>query len=449
MDKCDYSLFWDEVIRQLLNEEKITHQEYSMWFKNMSFVENSDTVITLSVPSKYFLTQIKQRYDDILKKKFMELSGIIIDIDFVIITPKYTKTDTPPAEQIIKKEQPDKHPQINPVYSFDNFVIGDNNSFAYSAAKAIVDMPGEKYNPCLIYGGVGLGKTHLMQSIGNALYQKDSTLKIVYITAENFVIEFQNAIMNNASNNFKNKYRNVDVLLIDDIHDLQKKSGTQDELFHTFNTLYDHKKQMVFTCDRPASELRDFAERLKNRFNRGLNVDLQPPKYETRFAILKKKLESSSILIKDEILDYISKNVTSNIRDLESCLTTLKAYSELTGREIDLEIAQKQLKTSFFEPLKPNISVNLIQKKTADYFNVTTSDLKGKKRTKSVTFPRQIAMFICREITDFSTTEIGLEFGGKDHTTVMHACQKIEDIIKTDYTLESNIKEIIRAIKES
>ena len=325
MEAGNYSIFWEEAIRQLLKDNIVSEQEHNMWFRNIQYIKNNDTTITLSVPSKYYMNQIKQRYIDTLKNKFLELSGIVIDFDYEINPPKLDN----PARKKSAKEQKTKnqnHPQLNSNYTFDTFVIGDNNAFAASAAKAIAEQPGEKYNPCLIYGGVGLGKTHLMQSIGNALYNNFPNYKIVYITAETFVVEFTTSIQNNNQSSFKNKYRNIDILLIDDIHDLQNKTGTQEELFHTFNALYDAHKQMVFTCDRPASELRHFADRLKNRFNRGLNVDLQPPKYETRLAILKKKLESSSISINDEVLDYISKNVTSNIRDLESCLTTLKAY---------------------------------------------------------------------------------------------------------------------------
>jgi chromosomal replication initiator protein len=238
------------------------------------------------------------------------------------------------------------------------------------------------------------------------------------------------------------------VLLIDDIHFLQKKHETQEELFHTFNALYDANKQMVFTCDRPVSELKNLSDRLRSRFERGLNVDLQPPNYETRLAILKKKAENRGIAIPDEVLELISKNVTSNIRDLEAALLKLIAYSELIHKPITLEVAQQNLKDMFASPKQSNISIEIIQRVIADYFSLSYNDLKGKKRTQNIVFPRQLAMYIAREITEYSTTELGLEFGGRDHTTVMHACQKIEDRLKADPTLDSTIQTIIRMIKD-
>ena len=241
----------------------------------------------------------------------------------------------------------------------------------------------------------------------------------------------------------------MDVLLIDDIHFLQNKTETQEELFHTFNALYDANKQMVFTCDRPVSELKQLSDRLRSRFERGLNVDLQPPNYETRYAILKKKIDSTGLFIPDTVIALICRNVTTNVRDLEAALTKLIAYAELVNKNITLEIAQQQLKDIFSNPNQGNITIDLIQKVVADYFGLSHNDLKGKKRTKAIVFPRQTAMYIAREITEYSTTEVGLEFGGRDHTTVMHACQKIEDRMRTDPTLEPIIQFLIRQIKET
>jgi len=237
-------------------------------------------------------------------------------------------------------------------------------------------------------------------------------------------------------------------LLIDDIHFLQKKHETQEELFHTFNALYDGNKQMVFTCDRPVSELKTLSDRLRSRFERGLNVDLQPPSYETRFAILKKKSEIRGVQIPDTVIELVSKNVTTNIRDLEAALTKLIAYAELVGKPITIDIAQQQLKDVFASPRQTNMSIEIIQRVVADYFSLSYNDLKGKKRTQNIVFPRQLGMYIAREITEYSTTEVGLEFGGRDHTTVMHSCQKIEDKIRSDPTLDSTIQTLIRLIKE-
>ena len=273
-------------------------------------------------------------------------------------------------------------------------------------------------------------------------------MKVIYITAENFTNEFIQSIREQKTPAFKSKYRFVDVLLIDDIHFLQKKQETQEELFHTFNALHDANKQMVFTCDRPASELKNLSDRLRSRFERGLNVDLQPPSYETRFAILKKKADARGTHIPDQVIELVSKNVTTNVRDLEAALTKLIAYAELVGKNITIEIAQQQLKDVFASPKQSNMSIEVIQRVSAEYFSLSFNDLKGKKRTKNIAFPRQLAMYIAREITEYSTTEVGQEFGGRDHTTVMHACQKIEERIRSDPTLDSTIKTLIRSIKE-
>jgi chromosomal replication initiator protein len=327
-------------------------------------------------------------------------------------------------------------------------VIGENNSFAANAAFAIAKNPGTAYNPCLIYGGVGLGKTHLIQSIGNLAYQEFGGIKIVYVTAEQFTNEFIQAIKDKKNHIFKNKYRGVDILLIDDIHFLQNKTETQEELFHTFNALYDANKQMVFTCDRPVSELKQLTDRLRSRFERGLNVDLQPPNYETRYAILKKKIEKTSVSIPDDVIEVICRNITTNVRDLEAALTKLIAYSELVNKNITIEIAQKQLKDVFANPKSGAVTIETIQRVVADYFSLSYNDLRGKKRTKAIAFPRQIAMYITRELTEYSTTEVGDEFGGRDHTTVMHAFQRVENRMKTDPTIESTITNLIRMVKE-
>jgi len=340
------------------------------------------------------------------------------------------------------------HNQLNPDYTFDSFVIGDNNSFAANAAYAISKNPGTAYNPCLFYGGVGLGKTHLIQSIGHSVHADNPDLKNVYITAESFTNEFLDMLSKKKMHQFKNKYRSVDVLLIDDIHFLQNKEGTQEELFHTFNALYESKKQIVFTCDRPVSELKNLTDRLRSRFERGLNVDLKPPDLETRHAILIKKMESRNISIPRNVIELICENITTNVRDLESALLKLVAYSELVHKDVSVDIAREQLKDHFTETFQANISVDLIQKIVSNYFNVSTADLKSKKRTKAVTLPRQIAMYILRELTEYSTTEIGYEFGGRDHTTVMHSYQRIESRMKIDATLEPTINNLIRTVKD-
>jgi len=461
----DYSIFWKEAMTQI--ERELEEQEFAMWF-NLEYHSSTENEITITVPSSFYRDQVKQRYQSYIEEKLQELTGKKLNLLIEIRTKKTepasmressgktearepasssSKNKQAQAESTVFHKEKKPHPQLRKEYTFDSYVIGDNNSFAANAAIAIAKNPGTAYNPFLIYGGVGLGKTHLMQSIGNHIYA-NSDLKVIYVTAENFTNEFIQSINQRTTQEFKNKYRYADVLLIDDIHFLQKKIETQEELFHTFNALYESYKQIIFTCDRPVSELKNLSDRLRSRFERGLNVDLQPPSYETRFAILKKKADGRNILIPNEVIELISKNVTTNVRDLEAALLKLAAYAELVGKEITVEIAQQQLKDVFASPKQSNVTIEVIQRVTAEYFALSFNDLKGKKRTKAIAYPRQLAMYIAREITEYSTTEVGMEFGGRDHTTVMHACQKIEERIRSDPTLDSTINTLIRSIKE-
>lgn len=457
MGNWDYSIFWKEALNQLKTE--LTEQEFAMWF-NMEYETSRESSVVVSVPSAFYRDQVVQRYQNHIESKLYELSGHKIAVEFEVKTRKREETSSIPEKQNnssfsrtaspalpVQQVSRGNHPQLRNDYTFDNFVIGENNSFAANAAIAIAKNPGLAYNPCLIYGGVGLGKTHLMQAIGN-LSWKERGNKVIYITAENFTNEFVDAIKNSTTQKFKNKYRTADVLLIDDIHFLQKKNETQEELFHTFNALYDASKQIIFTCDRPVSELKNLSERLRSRFERGLTVDLLPPSYETRCAILSKKLEQRGVNIPQDVINLIAKNISSNVRDLEASLTKLIAYFELTKKPVTLEVAQQQLRDSFGSPRQKNVTVETIQKVVAEYFSLSYADIRGKKRTKAISFPRQLAMFIAREITEYSTTELGMEFGGRDHSTVMHGCQKIEERLKAEPTLEMTMKKIKELIKD-
>lgn len=450
----DYSMFWNEAIDRI--KQEVSPQEASMWFENLQYLDSKESEIRIAVPSSFYRDQVKQRYLSLISETLHDLSGKTFTLEFVV---QPSKKNTASSKETKQQDNPSSsgkkipaakrgHAQLKPEYIFDNFVIGENNSFAANAAYAIGKNPGTSYNPCLIYGGVGLGKTHLLQSIGNLAYSEQQDLKIVYVTAETFTNEFTEAIREKKNLHFKNKYRSVDILLIDDIHFLQGKSGTQEELFHTFNALYDSNKQIVFTCDRPVSELKEMKDRLRNRFERGLNVDLQPPDYETRYAILKQKIGKTKVYIPDEVIELISRNITTNVRDLEAALTRLIAYSDLVNKNITLETTKQLLKDAFSSPKQVNISIEMIQRVVADYFNISLNDLRGKKRTKAIVLPRQMAMFITREMTEFSTTEVGLEFGGRDHTTVMHACQRIESRMNSDSTLEPTVQGLIRKVKE-
>jgi len=447
-----YELFWKETVNQI--GEEISEQEFLMWFHNMEYINSGDSQIHIAVPSSFYKDQVTQRYLQTLEGKLFELSGQKLYVAFKVQKTAAQKASEKKeesaknSEKLPAKKKKRPHPQLKQEYNFERFVRGDNNDFAYMASYAISKNPGRAYNPCMIYGGVGLGKTHLLQAIGNLSYQEFENIKIAYVTAETFTNEFILSIKENTIHRFKNKYRSVDMLLIDDVHFLPGKVETQEELFHTFNALYDANKQMVFTSDRPVSELKKLSDRLRSRFERGLNVDLQPPNYETRIAILTKKIEEKNVEIPDAVIELICQNIKTNVRDLEKALTKLIAYAELVNRTISLEIAERQLKDFFTDSNYRNVTIDLIQRTVAEYFALSSNDLKGKRRSKAIAFPRQVAMYISRDLTEYSTTEVGLEFGGRDHTTVMYACQRIEDRMKTDATLSPTIQHLTRTIKE-
>jgi len=461
MADLDYEGFWMETLIQLRND--LGEEEFNGWFSELKYLRSGinektgTNSIVVGIPSTFHRDKVKSRYQNTINSKIKDLSGTDIVIEYEItgktvkeepVTQVQSKKDAPTAAVAEKTQKSrGKHPQMRDDFVFDRYVIGDTNGFAANAAIAISKNPGKAYNPFLIFGGVGMGKTHLMQAIGNYIHD-NSDNKVIYITSENFLNEYVQAIQDGKMNLFKNKFRNTDVLLIDDIQFFQNKDRIQEELFHTFNALLDSKKQLVFTCDRPVSELKNFSDRLQSRFDHCLPADIKLPRYEERCAILKKTAESRKADIPAEVIQYVSQNITSNVRDLVSALTTLIAYTELMGKPIDMEVAQQRLKDVINAPRQANLSMDSIIRVVAEYFALTPNDLKGKKRSQNIVFPRQLAMFIGREITDFSTTELGQEFGGRDHTTVMHSIEKIRVKLLTDPTLDSTIETIKRSIKD-
>ena len=459
MADLDYEGFWKETLIQLRND--LGEEAFSGWFSDMKYLRAGKNSIVIGIPSTFHRDKVKSRYQSAINSKLKELSGGEIAIEFEI-TGKTTKKDAPPPQLSEKnadsvtetavetqksKKKREKHPHLLEDYTFDRYVKGENNNFAVNAATAISKNPGKAYNPFLIYGGVGLGKTHLMHAIGNFIHE-NSDNEVIYVSSEAFLNEYIGSIDEKTTKPFKNKYRYTDVLLIDDIQFLTDKPGVQDELFHTFNALASAKKQLVFTCDRPPSELKKFSERLISRFEQGLKVDLQPPRYEERCAILKSTAKSKNMEIPNDVIDYVSKNISSNIRDLIAVLNTLIAYTELMEKPITLEIAQQQLKDAFSASRQSNFSMDIIIRAVAGDFGLTPNDLKGKKRSQNIAFARQLAMYIGREMTEYSTTELGQDFGGKDHTTVMYSISKIKNKLLTDPTLETRIESIKRSIKE-
>jgi len=467
MGERNYEDVWKYALDQIHQQFSKTGKEteFKLWF-NMNYVEDTISTITVSVASEFlWQSMLKKGNIQLVSKKIEELTGQSnIKIQHIInnksvFNPEENNSDLLPENSETSETKPElkkdikkpakKHPQLFERYTFDTFIPGNNSDYAYNAAIAAAKNPGKTYNPILLYGGVGLGKTHLMEAIGNYIYQeKGDNFKICYVPAETFTNEFTSSIKSQATEKFKSKYRNLDVLLLDDIQFLQGKTQTQEELFHTFNALHDSCSQMVFTCDRPVTELKDMTDRLRSRFSNGLIVDLQPPEYETRHAILLKKLETLGKQIPDDVISYIAKNVVTNVRDLESALTKMIGYSELVNKNLTIEIAQQQLRDTFSQPLSGTITIDTIQKVISDYYNISITDIKSKKRDKKFVFPRQIAIYLSRELTEYSYPEIGQEFGGRDHTTAMHADEKIRDLLKTDSSLNSVIQMLIRNIKD-
>ena len=465
---------WNISMNQIFEEYKAKGEEqgFHLWF-NMKYVEDDVKTIKANVPSQFLWdSMVKKGNVNILKNKILEISGLqdiqiiplikneqIFDeknsldsessISTVIEKKEFQKKINESKDEI--KIEKKKNSVLNEHFTFENFITeeGSSSNFAYKVALSIADNPGKKINPILLYGGVGLGKTHLMQAIGNKIFEKyGSAKKICYVQAESFLNEFTDSLLTKTPTKFKNKYRNLDVLLIDDIQFLQGKEGIQQELFYVFEALHKNNAQMVFTCDRPLKEIEKMEDRLVSRLSSGMSLDLQPPNFETRKAIIYKKLENKNMTLSNDVVDIIAKTVETNIRDLEAALLKIVNYSDFIGKEITPEIAQSQLKNFYSNPFVGNISIENIIKIVSKNYNVTPSDIKGKKRDKKFVYPRHIALYIAKEITEYTFSELGNEFGGRDHSSIMHACDKIKEEIQNNPALKQNIHAMIKEIKE-
>ena len=455
-DTLDLQECWNDAAPAI--KAAVGDQDYSTWFSRLFFDSQDGNTLVLRTGTRLVLDSAQKNFSDIIISKVSEAAGTNIGLKMILKKSDaklHQEEQKPAVQDAASQVQPQKKESrtrgiemLNPSYTFESFVPGENSVFAYNACKAISENPGGNYNPCLIYGGVGLGKTHLLQAIGNHIIQ-NTKLRVQYITSENFVNEFINSVNSRTMQQFKNKYRRVHVLLIDDIQFLENKKETQAELFNTFNDLYDTGRQIVFTCDRPVSELKDISDRLRNRFERGLSIDIQPPEYETRLAILRHKCAEKNIVISDDILGYVAQNVQTNVRDLEACLIKLVAYGDLINKEITMEVAKELLKNS----IKINIdrsttSVSHIIKCVAEYYGISPYDIKGKSKKKSIATARQIAMYLARMQTDYSTTEIGIEFGGRDHTTIMYAIEKIKSqLLVSNSETQAIINQLMTILK--
>lgn len=430
---------WDKITSILQRE--LSEQTYKTWFSPVSLGDVTDQSVTLLVPDSYFGQWIKNHYHEILNAALEEVLGQNTEIIYQTRPALATSSFVAPEALRPKPTGENKDFGLNANYTFESFVPGPGNRFAYAAALAVSEAPAKQYNPLFIHGPVGLGKTHLMQAIANRLIAQNPASKVLYISSEKFTNQLISAIQTRSTQQFRAKYRSVDLLLIDDIHFIAEKEATQEEFFHTFNTLYDAHKQIVVSSDRPPKEIPGLEERLVSRFAWGLITDIQPPDFETRVAILKKKMEKETVSVSDDVAYFIAGKIKSNIRELEGALIRVVAYGTLTKTPITLSLAQEILKDSFKEEEK-KISIEQIQRCVAKYFNIKISDLRSKSRSQSIAFPRQISMFLVRTMTAHSLPEIGSYFGGRDHSTVLHAVNKIEDILQEKPEFQKTIQDI-------
>lgn len=437
--------FWEETLNIL--KKDIPPEKFELWLKPIKPIAIVDNKFKIAIPNKYFKEQLEGCYKDALEKTLSGLINNPISLEYIIdksIKDSFIKK----IESIKSKITPTFPPFLNPKYTFKNFVQGESNRFAHAASYAVAENPGQIYNPLFIYGGVGLGKTHLIQAIGSYVFSKNPDSKIVYVSTEQFTNEFIDSIQFNQSLKFKEKYRNINVLLIDDIQFLQGKEQTQDEFFYTFNTLYEGRKQIVLTSDRPPKDIPTLEERLKSRFESGLMTDIQPPDIETRTAILKRIIENEHIEIEGDVIHLIASKIKANIRELEGVIIRIIAYSTLKSQKITLEIAESILKDMISKKDEINILPSTIQKKVAKYFNIKIEDIKAKNRSLSNILPRHIAMYLCKKFTEYSLSELGKEFGGKDHTTILYASRKIEKELRYNNDLKRIINTLSTDISE-
>jgi chromosomal replication initiator protein len=440
---------WEQILARV--ETKVNRHSFYTWFKPTSFVAESGSSVTVRVPNGLFKDWLTKHYSGVISEALLEISREPLSIDFVAeVTSDGTATDLGPDEATTYEAPPSPvgtgPAGLNPRYTFDTFIVGSSNQFAHAAARAVAEAPSRSYNPLFIYGGVGLGKTHLMHAVGHYVLRYDGNLKLTYISSERFMNEMINAVRFDRILDFRERYRSVDVLLVDDIQFLAGKEGTQTEFFHTFNALYDSQKQIVLSSDRPPHDIPALEERLRSRFEWGLIADIQSPDLETKVAILKKKAEAEAVPLPDDVAIYIAGKIKSNIRELEGSLIRLIAYASLTGAEISLPLAQEVLR-NILEHEEKAVTIEIIQKFVADYYNLKLVELKSRNNSKSVAMPRQIAMYLCKSLTHASLPEIGRSFGGKHHSTVIHSIRKVDDLRKKDQTFNSLLDSFVQGFK--
>jgi chromosomal replication initiator protein len=427
---------WDQILSRI--ETKVNRHSFYTWFKPTSLVLDAGGSISVRVPNQLFKDWLGKHYSLVLSEALTEVhrpDAALVFLPEGVAPPEMPAPTVAPAvverSEAVAPPQPPRVGSLNERYTFDTFIVGPSNQFAHAACRAVAEAPSRSYNPLFIYGGVGLGKTHLMHAVGRYVLQHDPTLKLTYISSERFMNEMINAIRYERILDFREQYRSVDILLVDDIQFLAGKESTQTEFFHTFNALYDAQKQIVLSSDRPPHEIQQLEERLRSRFEWGLIADIQPPDLETKVAILKRKAEAEAVPLPDDVAMFIAGRIKSNIRELEGSLIRLIAYASLTGRDISLDLTQEVLRDAIDLDTRA-ITIETIQKYVADYYQLKVHELKSRNNSKSVALPRQVAMYLCKHLTTASLPEIGRSFGGKHHSTVLHSIRKVEQLRKRE-----------------
>jgi chromosomal replication initiator protein len=447
---------WLEALSNL--QKVLTQHTFNTWIQPLKFMEIRNDSILLEAPNDFFKEMISENYLSMIEEAISVIHKSKLDVELKVSHripdgKTHTHVVITETEENVKKnladpesiKSPDFIPNLNPKYTFETFVCGASNQFAHAAAQAVANNPASNYNPLFIYGGVGLGKTHLLTAIGNYVCRNNCNARVCYYSSEKFMNELINCLRYNKMDSFRSKFRSMDVLLIDDVQFIAGKERTQEEFFHTFNSLYESHKQIVVTSDKFPKDMPGLEQRLRSRFEWGLIADIQPPDIETKIAILKKKSETDHIILPDDVALFLASSSTSNIRELEGMLIRLGAYASLTGNEISLRMAREVLKDIIVEKNK-DLTIEMIQKYVAEFFNIKISDLKSEKRLKNLVIPRQIAIYLCRELTKASFPEIGDRFGGKDHSTIIHSVKKITKQLTFDFDLKNNIETIRRGL---
>jgi chromosomal replication initiator protein len=429
---------WDKILQH--TERRVNPHSFATWFRPTRQERAEDSHLVVRVPTRLFCKRLTETYGELLKAVLVEIGKPELALEFVSADPEPLPAAAAVAQA--KLDFDSASHQLNPRYTFDTFIVGASNQFAHAAAVAVAEQPSKSYNPLFVYGGVGLGKTHLMQAIGHALKRRNPAMRLTYISAEKFTNEVIASIRFERMPQFRDRFRNMDVLMVDDIQFIATRERTQEEFFHTFNALYDQQKQIVISSDCPPKEISAIEERLRSRFEWGLIADIQPPDLETKIAILQKKADNERVRLPDDVAEYIARAIKSNIRELEGALIRLIAFASLTGAEVNLPTAQQVLK-NIIETQEKKVTIEQIQKRVGEHFGLRAQDLKMRSNSKVIAFPRQVAMFLVKQLTSASLPEIGRQFGGKHHTTVLHSINKIEAQRQTDKELSKTINRLL------